>query len=155
MNLTAYLKAQRADFEFVEKATTHHAVEASRASGIPLDQIAKTIVFADDEGRLVVGVVPGEYMVSRHKLESCSGSKWLEVATDMVAEKATGYPTGGIPPVGHRRRLPVYIDAHIDKMTDIWCGGGTRTRLVRLKVSDIKRLSAAVVCDIAVEPAKG
>jgi len=130
MNLTAYLKANGAEFEFVEKATTHHATEASRASGIPLEQIAKTIVFADDAGRLIVGVVLGNHMVSRHKLETCSGSKRLEVAADMVAEKATGYPTGGIPPVGHHRRLP--------------------TRLVRLRVSDILRLSGARVCDIAI-----
>lgn len=151
MNLTAYLKANRAEFQFVEKATTHHASDASRASGIPLDQIAKTIVFADDEGGLVVGVVLGAHMVSRHKLAACAGCRRLETATDAVAEKATGYPTGGIPPVGHRRRLPVYIDTRVEKLDEVWCGGGARTRLVRLKVADIRRLADARVCDIAIE----
>jgi len=150
MNLTAYLKANGAEFEFVEKATTHHATEAARASGIPLEQIAKTIVFADDAGRLIVGVVLGNHMVSRHKLETCSGSKRLEVAADTVAEKATGFQTGGIPPVGHRRPLPVYVDVNVERMEHVWCGGGARTRLVRLRVADILRLSGARVCDIAI-----
>lgn len=150
MNLTAYLKANGAEFEFVEKATTHHAFEASRASGIPLDQIAKTIVFADDGGRLVIGVVQGNHMVSRHKLETCSGCRKLEIAADAIAEKATGFPTGGIPPVAHRRPLPVYLDAHLERTEQVWCGGGARTRLVRLRVADILRLSGAHVCDIAI-----
>ena len=151
MNLTAYLKSNKAEFEFVEKATTHHASEASRASGIPLEQIAKTIVFADDGGRLIVGVVLGANMVSRHKLETCSGRRKLEVAADSVAEKATGFPTGGIPPVGHHRPLPVYVDEQVTRLEHVWCGGGTRTRLVRLRVADVLRLSKAQVCDIAVE----
>lgn len=151
MNLTAYLKANGAEYEFVEKATTHHASEASRASGIPLEHIAKTIVFADDEGRLIVGIVLGIHMVSRHKLETCSGSKRLEVAADAIAEKATGFPTGGIPPVGHRKSLSVYLDSHVAGMERVWCGGGARTRLVRLMVADILRLSGARVCDIAIE----
>jgi Cys-tRNA(Pro)/Cys-tRNA(Cys) deacylase len=150
MNLTAYLTANGAEFEFLEKATTHHASEASRASGIPLDQIAKTIVFTGDQSQLIVAIVLGNHMVSRHKLETCSDIRRVEVAADAVAEKATGFPTGGIPPVGHRRQLPVYMDAQVGQMEHVWCGGGARTRLVRLSVADILRLSSAHVCDIAI-----
>ena len=149
VNLTAYLKANRAEHEFIEKTTTHHASDASRASGIPLDHIAKTIVFQGDSGALAVGVVLGTQMVSRHKLESCSGLHKLQTATDSVAENATGFPTGGIPPVGHRKRLKVYVDGRVAALDQVWCGGGTRTRLVRLHVADIIRLAAAEVCDIA------
>lgn len=150
MNLTAYLKSNKAEHEFVEKASTHHADEAARATGISLENIAKTIVFVGEGQSLVVGVVLGMQMVSRHKLEGCSGIRKLHVAPDADAEKATGYPTGGIPPVGHRRKLPVYIDPAVNNLEWIWCGGGTRTRLVRLKVADIKRLSAGRICDIAI-----
>ncbi len=150
MNLTAYLKANHADFEFVEKSTTHHATEAAQASGIPLTEIAKTIVFVSDDQRLVVGVVRGDHMVSKHRLASAAGVRRLEVAPDVLAEKATGFPTGGIPPVGHRRRLSVYVDQQVASMEHVWCGGGVRTRLVRLKPEEILRLSGGSVCDIAV-----
>ena len=89
-------------------------------------------------------------MVSRHKLAEVAGVRRLEVAPDVIAEKATGFPTGGIPPVGHRRRLPVFIDQHVASLEHVWCGGGVRTRLVRLKPDDILRLSGGTVCDIAV-----
>ena len=150
MNLTAYLKANKAEFEFIEKSTTHHASEAAEASGLRLSDIGKTIVFLSDDQRLVVGVVRGDHMVSKHKLAAAAGVRRLETAPDVIAEKATGFPTGGIPPVGHRRRLDVYIDSHVASMTHIWCGGGVRTRLVRLKPADILRLSGGTVSDIAV-----
>jgi Cys-tRNA(Pro) deacylase len=153
MNLTAYLKANHAEFEFIEKTTTHHASEAARATGIPLHEIAKTVVFLDDGARPVVGVVRADHMISRHKLESCSGSRRLSIAPDEIAEKTTGFPTGGIPPVGHRKRLAVYVDRDVLLLERVWCGGGTRTRLVRLRTEDIVRLSGAHACDIAIRDA--
>jgi len=150
MNLTAYLKANKAEYEFIEKSTTHHASEAAEASGLQLSEIAKTIVFSSDDQRLVVGVVRGDHMVSKHKLATAAGVRRLETAPDVIAEKVTGFPTGGIPPVGHRRHLPVYIDSHVAEMDHVWCGGGVRTRLVRLKPADILRLSGGTVSSIAV-----
>jgi Cys-tRNA(Pro) deacylase len=150
VNLTAYLKANKAEFEFIEKATTHHAVDASRESGIPLDRIVKTIVFVDSEEKPLVAVVRADCMVSRHKLELCSGTRKLQIASDAAAERATGFPTGGIPPVGHRKRLPVYVDNRVLELDAVWCGGGTRTRLVHLTTADIIRLSGAEACDIAI-----
>jgi Cys-tRNA(Pro) deacylase len=149
-NLTVFLRQNKADFEFLNKRSTHHASEAADASGIPLDKIVKTLVFVDQDSRPLVAVVGADCNVSRHKLESCSHSKSVKMASDEAAEKATGYPTGGIPPVGHRKKLPVYVDRAVLKNEYVWCGGGTRTRLVRLRVRDITRLVDAQVCDIAV-----
>lgn len=149
-NLTVFLRRNKADFEFLEKRSTHHASEASDASGIPLDRIVKTLVFVDQDSKPLVAVVGANSNVSRHKLESCSHSKSVKMASDEAAEKATGYPTGGIPPVGHQKKLPVYVDREVLKNEYVWCGGGTRTRLVRLRVRDITRLVDAEVCDIAV-----
>jgi len=151
MNLTAYLKSNGAEFQFIEKATTHHAEDAARESGLALSQIAKTIVFTDDDSHAVVGVVRADRMIGRHKLEACSGARRLKVASDEIAEKLTGFPTGGIPPVGHRKHLPVYVDRELSQLEYVWCGGGTRTRLIRLRTEDILRLSEGHVCDISTD----
>lgn len=151
MNLIAYLKAHGVHYDFVVKSTTHHAADASRATGIPLSRIVKSIVFAAPDGSLILAVVRADHMVSRHKLAASAGLRRVETAPDSLAEKATGYPTGGIPPVGHRRRLPVYVDSAVAGTERVWCGGGTRTKLVELSTADIVSLSGATVCDIAVD----
>ncbi len=149
-NLTAFLKAEKTPFKFVEKSSTHHASDAARATGIPLALIAKSIVFTGSNNSLLIAVVRADHMVSRHKLATCAGLRQIEVAPDTVAEKATGFPTGGIPPVGHHRKLPVFVDTMVAHMESVWCGGGTRNRLVQLSTADIIRLTDAFVCDIAV-----
>ena len=149
MNLVAFLRQNKIDFEFIEKKSTHHALEASQATDIPLNEIVKTLVFVDQDLKTLVAIVRADCTVSRHKLESCSGSRSVRIASNELAEHVTGYPTGGIPPVGHKKKLPVYVDSHVLENEYFWCGGGSRTKLIRLKVSDVIRLLSPQVCDIS------
>lgn len=149
MNLVAFLRQNKIDFEFIEKKSTHHASEASQATDIPLSKIIKTLVFVDQDLKPLVAIVRADCTVSRHKLESCSGSRFVRIALNDLAERVTGYPTGGIPPVGHKKKLPVYFDSQVLKNEYIWCGGGSRTKLIRLKVSDVIRLLSPQLCDIS------
>jgi len=149
MNLVAFLRQNKIDFEFIEKKSTHHASEASQATDIPLNEIIKTLVFVDQDLKTLVAIVRADCTVSRHKLESCSGSRSVRIASNEVAERATGYPTGGIPPVGHKKKSPVYVDNQVLENEFFWCGGGSRTKLIRLKVSDVIRLLSPKLCDIA------
>jgi Cys-tRNA(Pro) deacylase len=149
MNLNAFLVSHKVEFEFMEKRATHHATEAAEASGLPLSEIVKSIVFVDQDDRPLLAVVLADTDVSRHKLEHGSGSKSVRLATDAAAKAATGYPTGGIPPVGHKTKMPVYIDQRVMHRDYVWCGGGAKSKLVRLKTADIARLTAATVGDLA------
>ena len=152
MNLTVFLRQNKIEFEFLEKKSTHHALEASRITDIPLDKIVKTLVFINQDSMPLIAIVRADSNVSRHELESCSHSKSVKLASDEAAEKVTGYPTGGIPPVGHKKRLPVYLDRQVLNSEYVWCGGGVRTKLVKLKVQDITRLVAPQICDISAQP---
>ena len=152
MNLTAFLRQNKIEFQFLEKRSTHHATEASRATDISLDRIMKTLVFIDQDSKPLIAMVRADCNVSRHKIEACSHSKSVKLASDEIAEKVTGYPAGGIPPVGHKKKLPVYLDQRVLSNEYVWCGGGVRTRLVKLKVQDIIKLASPKVCDIAIIP---
>ena len=145
----AFLVSHQVYFEFLKKRPTRHAQEASQVSGVALNEIVKTLVFVDQDAKPVIVIVRGDCNVSRHKLEHCSNSKSVRLASDEVAKTATGYPTGGIPPVGHKKKLPVFLDEGLMSYEYVWCGGGARSKLVRLRAEDIVKLSAATVCDIA------
>jgi len=147
-NLAGFLTGKGVEFEFLEKKVTHHAQEAAQASGLSLSEIVKTIVFVTEDKGPIIGIVQGDRSISRHKLQQCSGAKSMRIAPDKVAESATGFPTGGIPPVGHRRQMPVFIDTGVMAHEYVWCGGGSRQKLVKLKTADILRLSEGKICDL-------
>jgi len=149
MNLKAFLGQNKIDFQSIEKKSTHHATDASEVTNIPLNKIIKTLVFVDQDSKPLIAIIKADSKVSRHKLEACSGSNSIHLASNEFAEKVTGYPTGGIPPVGHKKKLPVYIDSRVLVNENVWCGGGARTRLVRLNTKDIMRLVSPEVCDIS------
>jgi len=149
VNLVAFLRQNKINFEFIEKRATNHASEASLATDIPMTQIIKTLVFIDQNSKPLIAIVSADCTVNRHKLESCSGSRSVRIASDEIAERVTGYPTGGIPPVGHKKRVPVYVDCQVIEKEYVWCGGGTRTKLIRLKVSDVVHLLSPHLCCIS------
>jgi Cys-tRNA(Pro) deacylase len=151
MNLSAFLASNKVYFEFQEKRSTRHAVEASQAIGVSLSEIIKTLVFVDQDSKPLIAVVPGDRNVSRHKLEHCSNSKLVRLASDNIAEAATGYPTGSIPPVGHKKKLRVFLDESVLDHEYVWGGGGARSKLVRLRTEDIVKLSAATICNISAD----
>jgi Cys-tRNA(Pro) deacylase len=150
MNLRAFLVRNKVQFEFLDKRATRYALEAAQVSGIPLHEIVKTIVFVNQDLKPLIAVVRADRSISRHKLQRCSGSKSMRLAPNYIAEAVTGYRAGGIPPVGHKKKAPVFLDEEILSHDYVWCGGGARSKLVRLKTEDIVKLSAPTVCDISI-----
>jgi Cys-tRNA(Pro)/Cys-tRNA(Cys) deacylase len=75
------------------------------------------------------------------------------VLKTLVAERATGYVTGGISPVGQRRRLPVVIDSSALEFPTVYCSGGRRGLEIELAPGDLVRAAYATVAPIARPPA--
>ena len=151
MNLKAYLIRIGVEFEFFEKKETHTAEAAAKSLSVPLDKIIKSIIFVDEKKSPLLAIVCGDQYVSRKKLQQVLGLKKAKTASQKIAEQTTGYPTGGIPPIGHRNPLRTVIDPLVLENEFIWAGGGTRKKMVKLKTSDVLLLSKALVKDITVK----
>src|SRR6185295_4345208 len=80
-----------------------YALEA--AAALDPAVVFKTLV-VDLDGRLAVCLIP-----SGDQLDTRALGKRAALADAQRAERVTGYVTGGISPVGQRRRLPTLIDA--------------------------------------------
>jgi len=153
-NLKAFLIRNHVACEFLSKKVTKHAVEASRVTGIPLKSFAKTLVFVNEFDKPFVAVLRADLQVNRHLLQKVTGFKSVKTAPVEVAERASGFPTGGVPPIGHKRKMPTFIDRGIVRRKTVWCGGGSRSKLVRLQVSDVLRLSGGKVASFSVDEKK-
>jgi Cys-tRNA(Pro)/Cys-tRNA(Cys) deacylase len=129
-----------------------YGLEASGALGVPPERVLKTLV-AEVDGKLTVGVVPVAGQLDLKALASAAGGKKAAMADAAAAERATGYVTGGISPLGQRRRLPVVVDASAMAFPTVFCSGGRRGLEIELAPADLVRAAAAVVAPIA-QPAR-
>jgi Cys-tRNA(Pro)/Cys-tRNA(Cys) deacylase len=125
-----------------------YGLEAAAALGIEPGRLFKTLVAAVD-GRLAVGVVPVSGSLDVKALAAALGGKKAAMAEPAAAERATGYVTGGISPLGHRSRLPVVVDASARDWPTVYVSAGRRGLQVALAPEDLVRLAGATVAPIA------
>jgi Cys-tRNA(Pro)/Cys-tRNA(Cys) deacylase len=153
----ATIALERAGIPFAVHEYAHepghgsYGLEASGALGIPPERVFKTLI-AEVDGRLVAGVVPVGGQLDLKALAAAVGGKRAAMAEVAAAERTTGYVTGGISPVGQRKRLPVVLDASAMSHRTVFCSGGRRGLEIELTPADLVRAANATVASIGAPP---
>jgi prolyl-tRNA editing enzyme YbaK/EbsC (Cys-tRNA(Pro) deacylase) len=101
--------------------STATVAEAASALGVEEGQIAKSIVFVMD-GEPVVVVASGRHRIDRDKVCDALDCAEGRMASSDEVRAATGFPIGGVPPIGHS--LPVVFDTTLLDYDVIYAAGG-------------------------------
>lgn len=125
------------------------AQEAATAVGARLGQIAKSLVFTADGSPILV-IVSGENRVDEGRLGALVGGK-VRRADPETVRKVTGFSIGGVPPVGHATKLPVYIDRDLLRHPLIYAAGGAPEVLFALAPDELLRATGGSVVDVKQE----
>ncbi|HEX5498222.1 MAG TPA: YbaK/EbsC family protein, partial [Thermomicrobiales bacterium] len=112
-----------------------------------------TLLFADGDGDHVVAIASGPERVDRARLAAVAGRHSLKMADPATVLRLTGYPAGGVAPIGHATALPVFIDERAAALAEGYGGGGRPELLLRLRIADIVRLTNATVASFVAPPA--
>jgi len=110
--------------------------------------VFKTLV-ADVDGQLTVGVVPVTGSLDLKALAAAVGGKKAVMADPVQAQKASGYVTGGIAPLGLRRPLPVVVDESALDHETVFCSAGQRGVEIELAPADLIKAAVARTAPIA------
>ena len=116
--------------EFAEGTRT--AADAARAIGCRVDQICKSLVFRGARsGTALLVIVSGAHRVDQASLAEAVGEPVVKADAEFVRQR-TGFPVGGVPPVGHVEVLATFIDEDLLAHDEIWAAAGTPTTVFRL-----------------------
>jgi Cys-tRNA(Pro)/Cys-tRNA(Cys) deacylase len=118
-------------------------VEAVQKLGLDPARVFKTLV-ADVDGELTVAVVPVESQLDLRAL-----GKRARMADPKAAERATGYVTGGISPLGQRRLLPNVLDDSALAFETIHVSAGRRGRELGRAPADLLALTGGRAAAVA------
>jgi prolyl-tRNA editing enzyme YbaK/EbsC (Cys-tRNA(Pro) deacylase) len=103
------------------EGSTRTVGDAARAVGCGEAEIAKSIVFVCD-GEPVVCVASGEHRIDPDKVADALDCAEVRQASAGEVRAATGFPVGGVPPVGHG--LPVIFDEALLGHERVWAAAG-------------------------------
>ena len=122
-----------------DPAAASFALEASDALGVDPARVLKTLVVTRDD-RLAVCLVPAGDTLDLRAL-----GKRSAMADPALAERTTGYVTGGISPLGQRRRLPTLVDESALAFPTVFVSAGRRGLEIELSPTDLVALTGAEV----------
>ncbi|MEK6964095.1 MAG: YbaK/EbsC family protein [Nanoarchaeota archaeon] len=122
----------------------HSVAEAAVAAKASPEDFIKSIVFVGS-GKAVIVIVRGVHKADGKKVGAYVGSE-VTMAKPEEVLSMTGYPIGGVPPVGYEARF--LIDLEVMKCEVVIGGGGSDKALLKITTEEIKRLTNGEVVDV-------
>lgn len=116
-------------YDYVEHGGTRHSAECL---GVDEHATVKTIVMESDGKKPFIVLMHGDREISTKQMARVLGVKSVAPCAPETANRHTGYLVGGTSPFGTRKPLPVYAEATIFDLPELYINGGRRGLLVKI-----------------------
>jgi prolyl-tRNA editing enzyme YbaK/EbsC (Cys-tRNA(Pro) deacylase) len=95
-----------------------------------------------------MALVSGSNQLDEKKLAlAAGGAKCARVDADAVRE-ATGYPIGGVPPLGLATQLRVFIDPDLLQYEEVWAAAGTWNDVFAIDPQVLSRITDGKIVEV-------
>jgi len=128
-----------------EPSAASYGLEAVEKLAVDPARVFKTLIVESD-GEHIVAVVPVESELDLRAL-----GKRTVMARPAMAERLTGYVTGGISPLGQRRRLRTLVDESALAFETVFVSAGRRGLEIELAPQDLLALTGGEARRLAAE----
>ena len=135
------LKAIRFD------ASTHTADMAADTLGVTPAEIAKTLCFSVDGSPLLV-VTCGDKKVDAKRLARAAGGRKARFADAETVARVTGFPPGGVSPIGLLTPLPILLDESLYRFKVVYTAAGTPSSALPIKPDQLLEITHGSLVDI-------
>jgi prolyl-tRNA editing enzyme YbaK/EbsC (Cys-tRNA(Pro) deacylase) len=128
--------------------STRTADEAAAACGCPVGAIVKSLVFkGKTSGTPYLLLVSGGNRVDEKRVAASIGEALVRPDAAFVRD-VTGFAIGGIPPLGHDRKLATYVDRDLLGYERVWAAAGTPDSVFDVTPHALAIATAAVVIEV-------
>jgi prolyl-tRNA editing enzyme YbaK/EbsC (Cys-tRNA(Pro) deacylase) len=91
----------------------------------------------------------GDHQVDTTKLARVLGVEAVKRADADLVRAATGFPIGGVAPIGHPEPLRTVVDQHLATFESVWAAAGTPHAVFPTTFGELLRLSGGAAADVA------
>lgn len=127
--------------------STHTSELAAQALGVTPAQIAKTLVFVADTEPLLV-VTCGDKKINTKKLTKVLGARKVRFADGQTVTDSTGFPPGGVSPIGLAHDIPLYLDQSLWDFAIVYAAAGTANSALPVSPDRLCEITGATVIDV-------
>ena len=137
------------NYTVIEHAeSTRTAQEAADRAGCELGQIVKSLIFqGKTSGKPILVLTSGANRVDEKRISNYAGEPISRADADFV-RTVTGFAIGGVPPVGHHKKMETYLDKDLQQYLVVWAAAGTPNAIFELTPSDLQKMTNGTVVEV-------
>ena len=114
-------------------------------TGLPAEQVFKTLVARGDRNGVCMAVIPGDQELDLKALAAAAGERKIQLVPVKELQVLTGYIRGGVTALVAKRDFPVYVDETIELFDAISISAGLRGLQILIAPSDYVRAAKGTV----------
>lgn len=151
--LTELFSYLNCEFKLLQHEEVFTSEQASKIRNTPLEAGVKSMLFRtkSNPAEFVLANVPANKKVDVKKLEQISCKESLVLASHEEAIEETGCLPGSVPPLCHKKKIPLFVDEKVFENKLNSFNAGQRTVSIIIESNCLKKAfekEKAVFCDI-------
>ena len=127
--------------------TARTARDAANSLNTEVGSIVKSLLFRTENSFLLC-LVAGDKRCSLNKLKKILDQKDVSMANADQVKEITGFTIGGVSPIGHLKKIRVYIDQSLSRFINIYAAAGHPHCIFKINFDDLCKISNAEIKDI-------
>jgi len=128
-------------------STARTALDAANSLNCEVGAIVKSLLFRTDDA-FVLCLVSGDKRCSLNKLKKITLIKDISMASPEEVKTQTGYTIGGVSPVGHIKKIKIFIDESLKRFKDIFAAAGHPNCVFKINFENLLKITQGEIKDI-------
>ena len=123
------------------------ALEAASSLGCEVGAIVKSLLFKTDNS-FTLFLVSGDKRASLNKIKKNLIIKDASMASAEEVKSMTGYTIGGVSPVGHIKKMDIFIDNSLERFNALFAAAGHPNCVFKISFIDLQKITKGSIKEI-------
>ena len=123
------------------------ALEAASSLGCEVGAIVKSLLFKT-ENSFILCLVAGDKKASLNKIKKKLNIKDVSMAAAEDVKTITGYTIGGVSPIGHLKKIDIFIDNSLERFTSLFAAAGHPNCVFKIDFKNLQKITDGSIKEI-------
>jgi len=123
------------------------ALDAANSLNCEVGAIVKSLLFRTEDTFLLC-LVSGDKRCSLNKLKKITQIKDISMASPDDVKSQTGYTIGGVSPIGHLKKINIFVDNSLERFDDIFAAAGHPNCVFKIDFKNLLKITQGEIKDI-------
>ena len=123
------------------------AIDAAASLNCEVGAIVKSLLFRTGDTFLLC-LISGDKRCSLNKLKKITQIKDISMAAPEDVKTQTGYTIGGVSPIGHLKKINIFVDSSLERFDDIFAAAGHPNCVFKIDFKNLLKITQGEIKDI-------